>query len=142
MPSNTDLREVLRTHDLRATQSRLAVLQVLHGQSSPSSHPEVTEALADNGWDRSTLYRNLTDMAAAGILRRVDLGDRVWRYELADDSTHHDGNDHPHFLCTACGDVSCLEQVDVTFGGSVPSAVSLGSVAIQLRGVCDACTDA
>ncbi len=142
MPSDTDLRETLRTHDLRATQSRLAVLRILHGQLSPSSHPEVTQALASNGWDRSTLYRNLTDMAAAGILRRVDLGDRVWRYELDDATPHHDGSDHPHFLCTACGDVSCLEEVDVTIGGSVPIAVSIGSVAIQLRGLCDVCTDA
>jgi Fur family ferric uptake transcriptional regulator len=142
MPSDTELRDLLRTHDLRATQSRLAVLHILHGQASPSSHPEVTQALASNGWDRSTLYRNLTDMAAAGILCRVDLGDRVWRYELANSSTHHSETDHPHFLCTECGDVSCLEKVDVTIGGSVPSAVSLGSVAIQLRGLCDTCTDA
>ncbi len=142
MLSDSDLRDLLRTHDLRATQSRLAVLRILHGQPSPSSHPDVTEALASNGWDRSTLYRNLTDMAAAGILRRVDLGDRVWRYELANASTQHSGNDHPHFLCTACGDVSCLEKVDVTIGGSVPAAVNLGHVAIQLRGLCDACTEA
>jgi len=43
---------------------------------------EVFAELQAEGWDRATLYRNLVDMTDAGLLRRVDLGDHVWRYEL------------------------------------------------------------
>jgi Fur family ferric uptake transcriptional regulator len=135
-----DLRDLIRQHGLRVTTSRVAVLRSLRGQPGPASHPEITAALDGNGWDRSTLYRNLVDLAEAGILRRVDVGDHVWRYELA--SVEFTGKEaaHPHFLCTTCGDVSCLPDIPwPRLGGAVPQSVSRGEVTIQLRGVCDHC---
>ena len=139
--SDADLRERLRAAGLRATAARVAVLRVLEGRGSASSHPEITAALAQDGWDRATLYRNLVDLTEVGILRRVDLGDRVWRYELAGghDAAHSDG-EHPHFLCTDCGDVACLPDFVLPLpAGKIPGAVRLGKVAIQLRGRCDRC---
>ena len=47
------------------------------------NHSEVAEALEEAGFDRATLYRNLVDLAAAGILNRSDYGDHSWRFELA-----------------------------------------------------------
>lgn len=132
MARDDDLKEQIRAHGLRATASRVAVLRFVYGHA-PSSHPEVSDALAE--WDRSTLYRNLVDLADAGLLRRVDLGDRVWRFERVD-AEHAD--DHPHFLCTECGEVSCLPTIPLP-KGHVPAAVASGRVSIQLRGVCDAC---
>lgn len=119
----------------------MAVLRVLSGRASASSHPEITAALAEDGWDRATLYRNLVDLTEVGILRRVDLGDHVWRYELAGgpEGAHADA-DHPHFLCTECGDVACLPDFVLPVpAGNVPGAVRQGKVAIQLRGRCDRC---
>jgi Fur family ferric uptake transcriptional regulator len=140
--TDSQLRECLRLAGLRSTSARLAVLRLLMDRSAPSSHPEVTHALSDGGWDRVTLYRNLMDLAEVGILRRVDLGDHVWRYELATGS--HDPSspsDHPHFLCTRCGDVACMPVLELPAGQGVPSAVLSGEVSIQFRGVCDSCAD-
>lgn len=131
------LKEQLRAAGLRATRSRLTVLRVLQSQSAPTSHPEITELLADDGWDRATLYRNLIDMTEAGLLRRVDLGDHVWRFELS--GAAHDTSAHPHFLCTACGDVACLPALRLPSGGDLPRALREGQVTIQLRGLCDDC---
>lgn len=139
MPSDNEIRDLLREHKLRATRARVVVLRTLYGQEAPASHPELTELLSSDGWDRSTLYRNLVDLAEVGILRRVDLGDHVWRYELATHDGAHDSDDHPHFLCTQCGDVSCLPEVNLSVTGTVPGSVSRGQVAVQLRGVCDDC---
>lgn len=137
-PTDSALRAQLRRSGLRATRSRLTVLRLLHGAEAPTSHPELTERLADDGWDRATLYRNLVDMTEAGLLRRVDLGDHVWRFELA--GRPHDSNAHPHFLCTSCGDVSCLPDLPLALEGSgLPRAVVDGQVSIQLRGLCDEC---
>jgi Fur family ferric uptake transcriptional regulator len=139
--SVTDFRERLRALGLRATGARLAVLRVLSGQSSPTSHPEIAEALASDGWDRATLYRNLVDLTRVGLLRRVDHGDHVWRYELAD-AGGHDEQTHPHFLCTVCGDLACLPALKMELPvDDLPAALRTGQVAIQFRGTCDRCAD-
>ncbi len=133
-----DLREKLRNAGLRVTQARLAVLRALTGADAPSSHPELYASLQADGWDRATLYRNLTDLTEAGLLRRVDLGDHVWRFELlsAPIDAGHDAA-HPHFLCTTCGDVTCLP--DVAVSGSLPAHLRAADLSIQLRGQCGRC---
>lgn len=136
-----DLRARIRAAGLRVTPARIAVLRMLSGRGTPPSHPEVFAELQSGGWDRATLYRNLVDLTEVGLLRRVDLGDHVWRYELAG-ATHEgvEGAEHPHFLCTNCGDVACLDAVEVRLPtAGVPGAVRSGRVQIQFRGLCDRC---
>jgi Fur family ferric uptake transcriptional regulator len=139
-PSLDDFRERLHALGLRATGARLAVLRILSGLSAPASHPEVAAALATDGWDRATLYRNLVDLTRVGLLRKVDHGDHVWRFELAREGGHDEGS-HPHFLCTVCGDLACLPGMDFTVPDAtgLPAAVRAGQVSIQLRGTCDEC---
>jgi Fur family ferric uptake transcriptional regulator len=139
-PSIDDLREQLHALGLRATGARLAVLRILSGRAAPASHPEIAAALAEDGWDRATLYRNLVDLTRVGLLRKLDHGDHVWRFELAREGAHDEG-DHPHFLCTVCGDLACLPGMDLTLpqGPGLPGAVRAGQVTIQLRGTCDEC---
>jgi Fur family ferric uptake transcriptional regulator len=108
---------------------------------TPVSHPELFEALAQQGFDRATLYRNLVDLAEAGIVRRTDLGDHVWRYEMR---SSEDGHviEHPHFVCTDCGEVACLPGVDVKIvssGNETPRSVRSHKVAVQLSGRCNQC---
>lgn len=131
------IRERIQASGLRATRPRIEVLRLLLDASSPVSHPEVTDRLA--GFDRSTLYRNLVDLTEAGLLRRVDLGDHLWRYELAEHA--HEEGVHPHFLCSVCGEVSCLPELALPDLPGLPRAVSAGQVTIQLEGVCDDCSE-
>lgn len=117
------------------------MLRWLSRAAMPISHPELFEALADAGFDRATLYRNLVDLAEAGIVRRTDLGDHVWRYELR---ASEDGHviEHPHFVCTGCGEVACLPGVAVRIvssGTEAPRSVRTRKVAVQLTGRCNAC---
>ncbi len=130
-------REQLREAGLRATRARLDVLDLLQRSAGPMSHPDVAAALSAATHDRATLFRNLNDLAAAGLLRRFDAGDHVWRFELI---TAEDGPPHPHFFCTDCGDVQCLEPLEVRMAGKGPQSVTAGRFEVQLRGLCDACT--
>jgi len=139
-PALAELREVLRKAGLRSTGPRIAVLRWLSRSSSPVSHPELFEALAAEGFDRATLYRNLVDLAEANIVRRTDLGDHVWRYELRSLEGHV--VEHPHFVCTDCGEVACLPGVAVkivTSGTETPRSVRTRKVAVQLSGRCNEC---
>jgi Fur family ferric uptake transcriptional regulator len=133
-----ELRTVLRGAGLRATPSRIAVLRLLRASDHPVSHGEVADLLAAEPWDRATLYRNLTDLADAGLARRTDLGDHVWRFEAI--AAGHDADAHPHFVCTACGSVECLPDVELALRRTrTPRAVRARQVEVQLRGLCDAC---
>jgi Fur family ferric uptake transcriptional regulator len=133
-----ELRTVLRGRGLRATPSRVAVLELLQNARHPISHAEVSEQLAGQAWDPATLYRNLVDLAEAGLVRRSDVGDRVWRFELV--GGDHDLSKHPHFVCTECGTVECLPPIELVLPRTkTPKSVKQRRIEVQVRGLCDAC---
>ncbi|WP_147868684.1 Fur family transcriptional regulator [Stieleria maiorica] len=136
--SSTDsTKDVIRAVGLRATPARLATLQMLREAVSPMTHAEVAERLAENGVDKATAFRNLNDMTDAGLLRRTELGDHVYRFEEI--RPGEDSDAHPHFLCTVCGTVSCLDNVKLT-ASSQRASQEVGEVTeILLRGRCNDC---
>ena len=137
----TTLRDEIRKTGLRATASRIAVLRELRRAKRPVSHGDVVEMLAGEPWDRATLYRNLIDLANSGMARKVELGDRVWRFDGSKQEHAHDATLHPHFVCTACGSVECLPQVSISRGkqGELPRAIVSKQVEVHVRGLCDTC---
>jgi Fur family transcriptional regulator, ferric uptake regulator len=139
-PKMAEYQERLRAAGLRSTAPRVAVLRELEAATAPMSHAELVEVLGEAGYDRVTIYRNLTDLTEAGLVVRADLGDHVWRFELKRETQSHQGT-HPHFTCTDCGTVACLpeEAVRVTLERGAPKAVNARTVDIQLRGQCDDC---
>src|SRR5688500_8997073 len=133
------LRRAIREAGLRATPARRAVLELLRGSAVPLSHGEVADRLVGAAWDRATIYRNLTDLAEAGLARRTDLGDHVWRFEAV--AAGHGADPHPHFVCTSCGAIECLPDVELALRKTrTPRAVRARAVEIQLRGLCDGCS--
>jgi len=134
------LQTALREAGLRATASRVAVLRMLRAAKSPLTHADVSEALARDGWDRATLYRNLLDFTRVGIARRADLGDHVWRFEIT--SASHDAEDHhPHFVCNTCGIVECIADLVLSLpkSAAAPKSIRLREVEVQITGRCDRC---
>jgi Fur family ferric uptake transcriptional regulator len=106
----------------------------------PLSHAEVAARLAEQGFDKATVYRNLVELAEAGIVSRFELGDHVWRFEWRDHSSER-YMEHPHFLCLDCGEISCLTDVTVNISPSPGSKRSrLADVSeVLLKGRCDRC---
>jgi Fur family ferric uptake transcriptional regulator len=132
-----ELRAAVREAGLRATPSRLAVLELLRASDSPMSHADVADRFTSQAWDRATIYRNLTDLSEAGLARRTDVGDHIWRFEAVTDQ--HDTS-HPHFVCTECGTVECLPELELAIRRSkAPRAVKQRQVEVHVRGLCDAC---
>ena len=113
-PSTESLRDRVRSAGLRCTTARLAVLECLVENRGPKTHAEVAAALQHRNFDQATIYRNLIELTEAGFLARVELGDHVWRFEWrAHDAAGRHVESHPHFVCTGCGEVSCLDDVTV-----------------------------
>ena len=138
-PSMEELKQTIREVGLRATPARVATLDLLHRAASPLTHADVAEHLASKGIDKATAFRNLNDMTDVGLLRKTELGDRVWRFEPIGKGEH--ANDaHPHFVCLDCGDVFCMNEIKLT-EKSLNANKQIGEVTeILLRGHCKNCT--
>lgn len=143
-PTATELKTRLREKGLRATAARAAVYEVLLAAGGPVTHADVCEKLESAAFDRATIYRNLMDLAEAGLVRRSDLGDHLWRFELAErahDEHAHEDAVHPHFVCTDCGAVECLPEGAITIAAvkGAPRSLKGGHVEVQVRGQCNDC---
>lgn len=151
VPSADAARDVIRGAGLRCTAARMAVLEHLVTARGPRTHAEVATALADRGFDRATIYRNLTELTEARLVSRMELGDHVWRFELRRPGGQGGRpGEHPHFVCDTCGTVSCLEGVEVAItpkphaartGGRAPAGGRrIGAVReVLLKGQCPQC---
>jgi Fe2+ or Zn2+ uptake regulation protein len=110
----------LRLIDQRYTAGRRAIVDLLASAGHPVSIGDIAERLP--GLPRSSAYRHLTDLHAAGLVRRVTASDEFTRFELAEDLTEH----HHHLLCMNCGKV-----IDVTLpaGFEQQAADAIGQLA-------------
>jgi Fur family transcriptional regulator, ferric uptake regulator len=135
------LRACMREVGLRCTAARLAVLGALKRSASPLSHAEIARALAPLALDRGTVYRNLTGLSESGLVSRLDLGDHVWRFELRKNGQGTE-TEHAHFLCTECGEISCLDGVEIRVTPVTRQKRSpVGNVTeILLKGRCPRCS--
>jgi Fe2+ or Zn2+ uptake regulation protein len=106
----------LRGIDQRYTAGRRAIVELLYRVGHPVSIGDIADGLPD--LPRSSAYRHLVDLQAAGVVRRVAANDDFARFEFAEDLTEH----HHHLLCVSCGKV-----IDIT-----PSAVFERTIARQL----------
>lgn len=136
-----EIRDEIRAAGMRSTAPRISVLERLRRAKAPLSHAEITQELVPLGFDRATIYRNLVDLAEAGLVARVELGDHVWRYELRGPTPRDGEGEHTHFVCNDCGTVSCLPRVSVSIRpapGSRRSIVAEVSEVV-LKGRCESC---
>ena len=136
------IHQTIQAAGLHRTTPRVAVLKVLMGASSPLSHAELAAQLRSDGVGAATIYANLKALSSVGLLRRLDLGDHIWRYELAQQSKRGRPNrERLHFLCSKCGRVSRLPgtSIDIKASSQAPKSVTEGRYETFLRGVCDEC---
>ncbi len=143
-PDQPDLKRVyrlIRSFGLHRTTPRVAVLRALMESGSPMSHAELAELLKGAGVGSATVYANLKAMSSVGLLRRLDLGDHIWRYELAPSGKDKPNRERLLFLCSKCGRVSRLagSTVNLALGSRAPRSAREGRFELQLRGLCDDC---
>lgn len=121
----------------RNTKQRELILEELRRLKS---HPTAT-ALYDGVRRRlpsislGTVYRNLEQMAQAGVIRKVELPGAPARYDATTDP-------HDHIRCISCGRVDDLPAVPLDRLLSAPqdwAGYELVVCRIELLGVCPTC---
>ena len=84
---------------------------------------------------KTTVYRNVRQLAEAGIIKKIILEDGLERYDL---NTH----DHYHFTCTTCGtfyDVEIDELLDFSQCLDENYGFVTETVNLSFTGICDSC---
>jgi Fur family ferric uptake transcriptional regulator len=92
---------------LRSTDQRRLIVDTFF---RADNHVSIEELLAqvrtkDPRVGYATVYRTLKLLTECGVANERRFGDGLTRYELADDSTHHD-----HLICVDCGDITEFEE--------------------------------
>ena len=121
--------------------ARRAVVEHLGRQSCAVSAREVESALRGGGRavGRASVYRALEQLATLKLVTRLDVGDGMARYEVADPSGEH----HHHLVCDSCGTVTPFEDPELErtierVAERMPFAVAEHD--IVLHGQCGACS--
>jgi Fur family transcriptional regulator, ferric uptake regulator len=121
--------------------ARRAVLELLDGERCALTAVQIEESLRGRGRavSRASVYRVLEQLAALGLVSRVETGQAMIRYERAGEKEH---DHHHHLVCDACGAVTPfsdepLERAIAALSARVPLTVSEHE--IVLRGECRDC---
>jgi Fur family transcriptional regulator, ferric uptake regulator len=127
----------------RYTGLRRRLVEILARAGSPLSIPEIMRGR--RGLPQSSVYRNLSDLEVAGVIRRVVTDDGFGRYELAEELTGH----HHHLICSRCGrttDVTLTQEVETTLDAALDEVARQAGFAdvvhrLDLIGVCSDCAE-
>lgn len=134
------IRTNLRAHGLHATAARIAVLQSVLQEHAHVTADDVRANVLRRypAIDPATVYRTLETLERAGLVVRVELGDKVTRW------AGHAGESHHHLVCRRCGllvelDDAPFQQLSDAVGKRYGVRVDMQH--IVLRGVCGVCAE-
>lgn len=137
---HSTVAERLRGVGQRYTPQRKALVAALERARTPLSTADLVHARTG---PQSSVYRNLSVLEHAGVVRRVITEGEFARYELAEELTEH----HHHLICSNCGkveDVRIPPDLETTMDRAVDRLAKRSGFAkvrhrLDLIGTCRAC---
>ncbi len=131
------LRELLRSCGLRATGARMAVLEALEDAAKPLSNADLVDRIPA-AHERTTIFRTLATLTRVRLVHRVNVGDRIWRYQRATGTAA--SGPVANFVCTNCSAVVTLSGVALSVEmAHTPQAIATHSFEVAVYGRCDKC---
>lgn len=133
------INEILKRNQLSVTSGRKKILELFLNQEGALSHSDI-EKKAGEKFDRVTVYRTLQVFLERGLIHNIPTADNSIRYALCKDncSAGHHRDDHVHFICNACGNTVCLEEMVIP-PITLPAGFTAEQVEMLVSGVCKSC---
>ena len=128
--------ELLRSVNLRQTEPRLAILQVLLKTDTPLAQEQIADQIGPDAPNKTTIYRTLTQLVEKNLVHQAYLEDRTWHFELAHQCGEHQC--HPHFTCNKCSKTQCLTGIEAPLV-KLPNGYTMHRQQIHIDGVCTDC---
>jgi len=122
---------------LKQTEARSAVVMILGNSNGPLDVAGIKEELEklDLKVDQATVYRILNTFHEKGIVKRIEIGEGKYRYEIEKEHHHH-------LVCTNCGKIEDIE-IDLSddFDREVfkKKGFRVESHSLEFFGVCELC---
>lgn len=106
--SKQDLITMLKEADLRVTSHRLLVLETVAKVKQPVTVYELVDTLRKKeDIDQATVYRNLSSLHEAGLLRRLDFNHGHAHYEVETGRPLHS------LVCSNCETIEKIEGISI-----------------------------
>ena len=106
--SKEELRTMLEEAGLRITDHRLTVLATVAKVKQPITVYELVDILRKkHNIDQATVYRNLSSLHDAGLLRRLDFNHGHAHYELETGRASH------QIVCHRCDTIEKIEGISI-----------------------------
>ena len=109
------------------------MLARVRASANALSHADLAHRLPPDH-DRTTIFRALGALVRVRLLRRIDVGDRVWRFATASDAVVP-----ASFACRGCGRVTDVSGIALDGNLSAPGAIRRGEIELVVFGLCDRC---
>jgi Fur family ferric uptake transcriptional regulator len=128
---------ILSYHALKVTRHRTHILQLFINCGGGLEYTDVLR-LSGEKIDRVTLYRMLQLFLEKGIIHKIPSWDGITRYALG--KLHEKGyhEQHLHFICVACGSITCLTNIPVP-EIALPNGFVSQQKAMIINGTCEKC---
>ena len=125
---------------LKKTEIRIQLLSYILNSHHAISQPELEKKFKSIS-DRVTIYRALSSFEENGIVHKVIDLNGTARFALCSSSKcteHQHFDEHVHFLCVQCGDVVCLDEIEIP-KIELPSNLIIHKSNLNIQGVCLNC---
>jgi len=120
--------------NLRVTPIREEMITLLmNHQGVALSEPEINQ-MFNHQPDRVSIYRTIRTLLDKMVIHKVICEDGVLKYALSPKAN----SEHPHFECTSCGKVLCLNQHGVN-SVDVPAGYTAQAIHMLIKGLCPNC---
>ncbi len=137
--SSKQIDDILERFSLKKTTTRRKIISAFVSSKNTLSQADVLLALADQGEspDRVSIYRNLNQMKAAGLIHEVDSNQYI--------ACTHECLEHPHLLlfCTNCQkhqEIKDHHKVDHILKTMKALHFFSNQMPLSIRGTCTKCS--
>ena len=132
--SYDELKTELKNRKIRLSHQRLKVLEYLNENMV---HPTVDQIYKDLHEEvptlsRTTVYSTLDALAAAGMVRRINIEDTETRYDI-------NVEDHGHFKCETCGMIRDFTAEPQSMAPDELRGFQILDRNVYFKGVCPDC---
>ena len=131
------MKRLFARYGIRMTRQRVSIVESVR-KRGPVTAYDVHKAVSSKGSiDLATVYRGLKELTAKQMFREIIDGAGISYFEMAPANPLH-----PHFYCTRCRGLTCLEAgeaVNVFGEAEAAQGYRIVSVNILLQGVCPRC---
>jgi Fur family transcriptional regulator, ferric uptake regulator len=133
-----DAIELLKSHQLKKTAPRVAIINALIAGQMPQSEAEIKSKIGAL-YDRITFYRSVHSLLEVGLIHKIVVDNLLVKYALNNCANGHAHEvNHIHFYCKTCSKVMCMEEVKI-MPYVLPQGYSKNECDVVIKGCCGCC---